>query len=215
MLQVPWGVEAGILDVLLAPIINLLAQRTCTSVQSIFVEPGSETFDCECEGLFSMDTGAQTNIFCSLRSPICLLEETFCGTTSFEGKYGWRTGIASGEACLEIDAGFPGFPELSDLVAIPPLCIEAQTSKTSGLKFETCNVTIGGTACRNCVVCSTGVDVTFDCSNVNLSPIDTTIFDFTIPGPKVQQCVGIGLIPSIRSAANSVAVFGESSEAIP
>jgi len=44
------------------------------------------------------------------------------------------------------------------------------------------------------------MDVTFDCSNVEIAGV--------IEGPKVDNCVGLGMLLSLDGAPNSVAAFG-------
>jgi hypothetical protein len=195
----------SLLEVLLSPFLNLAASSTCSTIQGIFFNSSLSALECECDASFTLVDGIEVGVLCGNAKEVCLLQNSFCGTSTFSVDYGIRTGLGSGEACLEFDALLPGLPPaLVDLINIPKLCIKGTTNR--GLRFETCSVTVGDAKCQDCTVCSSGLDVTFDCSNVNLNPIGSGALK--IPGPKITQCLGIGLVPGLGARESSVRAFG-------
>jgi hypothetical protein len=195
---------------LVDPVWDFLAQTTCDTVQSLIRSQGNETFNCNCEGSFSPSKGFVTEIFCALNKAICLNEQLqlYCGTTSFTAEYGLRTGFTKAEACIGIESGLP-----IDLGSIPQLCIEAIPKRNTMLQFESCSITVDDEKCASCKICANGREVTFDCSNVDLNPLDVGNLP-VVPGPTVTECVGIGLVLDIsrkvisRSRNVTVLPFG-------
>jgi hypothetical protein len=206
LLQVVVPVQGqSLLEVLLAPFLNLAASSTCSTIQDIFFNNSLSALECECEASFTLVDGIEVGVLCGNAKEVCLLQNSFCGTSTFSVDYGIRTGLGSGEACLKFDTLTPGLPPaLVNLINIPELCIKGTADR--GLRFGSCSVTVGGTECQECTVCSSGLDVTFDCSNVNLNPIGSGALK--IPGPKVTQCLGIGLVPGLGARESSVRAFG-------
>jgi hypothetical protein len=131
------------------PLLNVAAQTTCDTVQSILDVP-KVLLECKCTASLTLTGGVTTRAVCALKSPVCIVSDRFCGKTEFD-RYGLRTGLQSGEACLEITSGL-GIPAWSDIVDFPELCITGTRNRGSG-GFRTCNVTFAGDACRACSVC--------------------------------------------------------------
>lgn len=65
--------------------------------------------------------------------------------------------------------------------------------KNNPLKLDTCtfNVTYGDEICNSCTICTSGRDITFDCSNINLNPLN---IGPKIPGIEINQCIGLTLL---------------------
>jgi hypothetical protein len=205
LLQVVPTQAQSLLEVLLSPFLNLAASSTCSTIQDIFFNSSEAAIECECDASFTLIDGIEVGVLCGNANEICLLQNSFCGTSTFSVDYGIRTGLGSGEACLKFDTLIPGLPPaLVNLINIPELCIKGTADR--GLRFGECSVTIGDTECQECTVCSSGLDVTFDCSNANLNPIGSGVLK--IPGPKVTQCLGIGLVPGLGARESSVRAFG-------
>jgi hypothetical protein len=173
-------------------------------VQSILDVP-KVLLECKCTASLTLTGGVTTRAVCALKSPVCIVSDKFCGKTEFEAtyRYGLRTGLQAGEACLKITSGL-GIPAWSDFVDFPELCITGTRNRGLG-GFQTCNVTFAGEACSTCSVCPSGVGATFDCSNVNATSTDGTL---DAPGPNVEECIGFGLIPDLRLGPNSILPFG-------
>jgi hypothetical protein len=76
------------------------------------------------------------------------------------------------------------------------LCFKTLTRLSSNrlLAIDTCSIRIGNQNCQSCVVCPSGRDILFDCQNIILTTISSSSQEVTIFGPKVNTCVGIGLI---------------------
>jgi hypothetical protein len=95
---------------------------------------------------------------------------------------------SSATACLQFTTGFP--PPLTNLTGFDTFCVTGVPGP--GFKLKSCSVKIGTTQCESCTVCSSGVDIKFNCTNVD---VGGAVPGF-VPGPDVQTCVGLSLIPT-------------------
>ena len=165
-----------------------IVQGVCDTTQS---ELGlDDSLDCTCNavslGLFQ---GVDGTISCTLPEPRCLLPPSlYCAEGAIDIAIGGglfsQTAIeADINACFQVDSGLPG-----GIASIDDICFNFVPD---GLRLESCTASIGAVECQDCTICDSGVDFTFDCSNVDILP-----GTFSLPGPKITTCIGLSLIPS-------------------
>ena len=177
------------MNTLLGPLLNTAASTACATGQQALGLATTTT--CTCVGqLASGKITAQLD--CKLKNDICLNGTKFCGQTEVSADFGagirGGTGLsASAKACFNVTSGFP-----PQVISLPgAICITAVPGP--GLKLKSCSVDIGTTPCESCTVCSSGVDIKFNCTNVD---VGGSFVPFFVPGPNVQTCVGLSLIPT-------------------
>ena len=177
---------------LFTQLLNAFARPVLQEVCDLtLAELGLDTaIDCTCNATYrGLFLGADGSIGCTLSEPRCLIPpDTYCATGEVNVTAGGGlftdTAIESDiSACFEVDSGLPG-----GIASIEDLCF---VFVPSGLSLASCNASIGGVECDSCTICDSGVDFTFDCSNIDLLP-----GVFTFPGPKISNCIGLSLIPS-------------------
>lgn len=180
--------QGNLLNQLLNAILKPLVQGVCETTQT---ELGlDDTLDCTCNavsrGLFQ---GVDGNITCVLPEPRCLLPPNlYCADGEIDITVGGglftQTAIeADITGCFQVDSGLPG-----GIASIDDICFNFVPN---GLRLDSCTASIGETECQECTICESGIDFTFDCSNVDILP-----GAFRLPGPKISTCIGLSLIPS-------------------
>jgi hypothetical protein len=172
--------------------VSIGSEQVCTQVLER-ISRGNETnaTKCTCDGQFTVATGLEVSIACKLNSTVCLGQDVLCGQPSFNGVVS-PTGIKDTVACIHF--------KKDPLVAVdmPDLCVSGQGAgigKGTTARFESCTATLGTAAC-NCTICDSGRDFTFDCSTAFEIPTPTNFIP-SLPGPKIDKCIGLGLIPHI------------------
>jgi hypothetical protein len=172
-----------------------LAQKSCATVEHALRLTNVTT--CTCTGNLAPGSGITATVGCKLINPVCLVPPYICGKSTVDASFnakllkGTPTLDASVTACFYIDSGLPA--GLTALGIPNSLCISAKPSTTS-LQLASCAVKLGGTQCKSCTVCSSGVAVQFDCSNVNLA--GTLLPSVVVPGPVVNTCLSLALVPA-------------------
>jgi hypothetical protein len=180
--------QSGLFNQLLNAFLQPVVQGVCATTQTELGLDG--TLDCTCNaqslGLFR---GVDGNITCTLPEPRCFVPPSlYCadGTidVSVSGGIFTQTAIETDiTGCFQVDSGFPG-----GIASIDDICFNFVPN---GLSLETCTASVGGAECQNCTICDSGIDFTFDCSNIDILP-----GVLRLPGPKVTTCLGLSLIPS-------------------
>ena len=171
-----------------------LAQSSCTAVENALYLTNVTT--CTCTGDLKPGSGITATVGCQLTNPVCLVPPYFCGKSTVAASVkvkplkGVSSLVANVTACFGIDSGLPA--GLTALGIPNSLCIMGQPS-LSGLGLASCSIELGGTQCNACTICSSGVGVTFDCSNVNLAG---TVLPVVVPGPVVLNCLSLALLPT-------------------
>jgi hypothetical protein len=179
----------NLLNTLLGPLLNTAASTACAAGQQALGLATTTT--CTCDGQL-MGGKITAQLDCKLTTPICLNGTKLCGQTEVSADFGagirGGTGLsASAKACLTVTSGFP-----LQIISLPgPICVTGVPGP--GFKLKSCSVDIGTTPCQSCTVCNSGVDIKFNCTNVNLY---TGNLPLSVPGPNVQTCVGLSLIPT-------------------
>ena len=180
--------QSSLFSQLLNAVLQPFVQGVCETTQTELGLDG--TVDCTCDatsrGLFQ---GIDGTVSCTLPEPRCLLPPSlYCADgeidISVAGGLFTQTAIeADINACFQVDSGLPG-----GVASIDDICFNFVPS---GLQLDSCTATIGSVDCQSCTICESGVDFTFDCSNIDILP-----GAFRLPGPKITTCLGLSLIPT-------------------
>jgi hypothetical protein len=184
--------QSGLFTQLLNAFLQPVVQGVCATTQTELGLDG--TLDCTCNatslGLFK---GVDGTITCSLPEPRCFLPPNlYCADGTIDvtvaGGLFTQTAIeADITGCFQVDSGLPG-----GIASIDDICFNFVPS---GLSLQSCTATIGGVACQACTICDSGIDFTFDCSNIDILP-----GALRLPGPKITTCLGLSLIPTNTTA---------------
>ena len=173
---------------LLNAFLQPVTQGVCETTQTELGLDG--TLDCTCNTTFlGLFKGIDGSIRCTLPEPRCLLPPSlYCADgnidISVSGGLFTQTAIeADITGCFQVDSGLPG-----GIASIDDICF---SFVPSGLQLESCTASIGGTECESCTICESGIDFTFDCSNIDILP-----GALRLPGPKITTCLGLSLIPT-------------------
>lgn len=165
------------------------ASQVCSEIMDL-ISPRDKT-TCNCDGSFSVDDGLEVDVACQSAKSVCIGPgDVFCGTPNVNATVSPR-GVEDSKACLSFEK------DPLNAIDIPDLCVSAEGSgfgRGSTATFDSCAVTIGTTDCE-CEVCESGRDFTFDCSAISI-PTPTVLLP-SLPGPKSDKCIGLGLLPDI------------------
>jgi hypothetical protein len=167
-----------------------LLDTACTLAQtSLKLENNT---DCKCEGEYKgLGDGFEGNVKCTLKQSPCLIPPNlFCVkgnlgaglTFGFIGGTGFKGNLTG---CFNVASGLP-----ANVSSIENFCLTFIPKK---LKLGSCTAKIGAKDCTSCDICTSGTDFKFDCSNINLA---TPPFP-KIPGPKITNCIGLGLVGAL------------------
>lgn len=180
--------QSSLFNQLLNAFLQPVAQGVCDTTQTELGLDG--TLDCTCDAKFlGLFLGVDGTVSCTLPEPRCFVPPSlYCADGSVEisvaGGIFTQTAIeADITGCFQVDSGLPG-----GVASIDDICFNFVPN---GLQLESCTATIGGTECQSCTICDSGIDFTFDCSNIDVLP-----GAFRLPGPKITTCLGLSLIPS-------------------
>jgi hypothetical protein len=165
---------------------NYIATQFCPTVQNVLKVPAGTT--CACTGDFQFGKGVMVSASCKLTNPVCIVPPNFCGLTTVDANFNAKllrgaSSLNGGfTACVKIDSGIPdGAPSVGDL------CVAANVDPVAK-KLTSCSVTLGGTKCNSCTVCSSGLAVQFDCSNIDLLGGNGPV---VVPGPVANTCYNV------------------------
>jgi hypothetical protein len=211
------GEGGGIINTLLGPLLDTIAQTTCDAVTSQLVA-GAQTADCVCNGFYTVNKGVGASIACTVESDAFCVSGLFCGKGQVEATSYLRSGIENAKTCFVFESPtFPiDIPGLDDLLQLPRLCITGEGLPGTLLQFASCEVTLGDTPCKGqdgnpgCTVCEGGQDFKFDCRDVNVGPNFGGIVPVSIQGPKIDECIGISLLTGVDNPASSLELFADS-----
>jgi hypothetical protein len=175
-----------IFGLFLQPLLNTACNLAQTSLKL------ENNTDCKCTGEYKgLGQGFAGDVKCTIKQSPCLIPpNSFCvkGSLGAGLSFGFigGTGIKGNlTGCFKVDS----LPQ--NVVSISDFCL---TFVPKGLKLGSCTARIGTEGCKSCSICDKGTDFKFDCSNVDLlnkPPLPM------IPGPKIENCIGLGLIGAL------------------
>ena len=194
-------------------------ERDCNILKELAGLTSAEA--CICQGLEKLGVYISCN---PMKQQICMTssDTSFCTnatiddsleitstSTSYYARSSFRRNLPllSPEVMIVTESVFGTFVEEPEFRSTFTFSLERNIGTSSSNKYSTCSIkSFYGIAeenavsdsCNSCEICESGIDIKYDCSNVNSTYSFSNVTNTTEfgPGPKVESCIPVAnLLP--------------------